>query len=88
MFSSILRSGFLTVASEFGNQSVLFLFFLPADVIFNGFLHQFQKLGDDDEFSSTSYPSFGMANPFLPLRRPLENLVVADELESLDLRLH
>ncbi|KAK0195085.1 CPSF A subunit region-domain-containing protein [Armillaria mellea] len=52
----ILKSGFLFVASEFGNH----------------YLYQFQKLGDDDdepEFSSTS---------------PLDNLVVADELESLD----
>nr|GAT58591.1 predicted protein [Mycena chlorophos] len=73
----ILKSGFLFVASEFGNH----------------YLYQFQKLGDDDnepEFSSTSYPSYGMANPHLPLPqaffqpRPLENLVVADELESLN----
>ncbi|KAF8631249.1 hypothetical protein AX15_002576 [Amanita polypyramis BW_CC] len=73
----ILKSGFLFVASEFGNQ----------------YLYQFQKLGDDDdepEFSSTSYRSFGMADPSTPLAhayfkpRPLENLVIADELESLD----
>ncbi|KAF8070070.1 CPSF A subunit region-domain-containing protein [Lyophyllum atratum] len=73
----ILKSGFLFVASEFGNH----------------YLYQFQKLGDDDEepeFSSTSYPSFGMADPTSPLPhayfrpRPLENLVVADEIESLD----
>lgn len=57
------------------------------------YLYQFQKLGDDDdepEFSSTSYPSFGMADPGTPLPhahfrpRGLENLAVADELESLD----
>lgn len=57
------------------------------------YLYQFQKLGDDDdepEFSSTSYPSFGMADPSTPLPhaffrpRALENLVVADEIESLD----
>lgn len=56
-------------------------------------LYQFQKLGDDDdepEFSSTSYPSFGMSDPTSPLPhthfrpRPLENLVLADELESLN----
>ncbi|KAJ3510268.1 hypothetical protein NLJ89_g4774 [Agrocybe chaxingu] len=73
----ILKSGFLFVASEFSNH----------------FLYQFQKLGDDDnepEFSSTSYPQFGMANSSSPLPRaffrprPLENLVIADELESLD----
>ncbi|KAF9523470.1 CPSF A subunit region-domain-containing protein [Crepidotus variabilis] len=73
----ILKSGFLFVASEFGNH----------------FLYQFQKLGDDDnepEFSSTSYPSCGMADPSSPLPRayfkirPLENLVIADEMESLD----
>ncbi|CAK5281320.1 unnamed protein product, partial [Mycena citricolor] len=73
----ILKSGFLFVAAEFGNH----------------YLYQFQKLGDDDnepEYTSTSYPSFGMANPNTPLPyaffrpRPLENLAVADELESLD----
>ncbi|PBK73578.1 hypothetical protein ARMSODRAFT_952665 [Armillaria solidipes] len=73
----ILKSGFLFVASEFGNH----------------YLYQFQKLGDDDdepEFSSTSYPELGMADPTAPLPhahfrpRPLDNLVVADELESLD----
>ncbi|KAN0091266.1 CPSF A subunit region domain containing protein [Tylopilus felleus] len=73
----ILKSGFLFVASEFSNH----------------YLYQFQKLGDDDnepEFSSTSYPSFGMADPTSPLPhahfrpRPLDNLAIADELESLD----
>ncbi|KAG6812703.1 pre-mRNA-splicing factor rse1 [Tricholoma furcatifolium] len=73
----ILKSGFLFVASEFGNH----------------FLYQFQKLGDDDdepEFSSTDYRNFGMENPSISLPhayfrpRPLDNLVVADEIESLD----
>ncbi|KAF9448327.1 hypothetical protein P691DRAFT_775506 [Macrolepiota fuliginosa MF-IS2] len=73
----ILKSGFLFVASEFGNH----------------YLYQFQKLGDDDnepEYSSTSYPSLGMAEPQIALRqayftpRALENLALADELESLD----
>ncbi|EGN99756.1 hypothetical protein SERLA73DRAFT_88390 [Serpula lacrymans var. lacrymans S7.3] len=73
----ILKSGFLFVASEFGNH----------------YLYQFQKLGDDDnepEFSSTSYPSFGMAEPSMPLPhahfhpRALDNLALADEMESLD----
>lgn len=57
------------------------------------YLYQFQKLGDDDEepeFSSTDYPSFGMANPSSPLPsayfrpRALDNLVLSDELEGLD----
>lgn len=57
------------------------------------YLYQFQKLGDDDaetEYSSTSYKDFGMASPNEPLPRvyfrprPLENLLLADELESLD----
>ncbi|KAF8510565.1 CPSF A subunit region-domain-containing protein [Hysterangium stoloniferum] len=73
----ILKSGFLFVASEFGNH----------------YLYQFQKLGDDDneaEYSSTSYKDFGMATPNEPLPRayfrprPLENLLLADEMESLD----
>ncbi|KAF5357416.1 hypothetical protein D9758_005852 [Tetrapyrgos nigripes] len=73
----ILKSGFLFVASEFSNH----------------YLYQFQKLGDDDnepEFSSTMYPSFGMADPSQPLPRahfrprPLDNLAIADEIESLN----
>lgn len=57
------------------------------------YLYQFQKLGDDDnepEFSSTDYPSFGMADPAAGLPRayfrprPLENLLLVEELESLD----
>ncbi|KAF8580455.1 hypothetical protein K439DRAFT_1654330 [Ramaria rubella] len=73
----ILKSGFLFVASEFGNH----------------YLYQFQKLGDDDvesEFSSTSYKDFGMTSPSTPLPRAyfrpraLENLLLAEELESLD----
>jgi splicing factor 3B subunit 3 len=56
-------------------------------------LYQFQKLGDDDdekEFSSRDYPAYGMAQPNQPLPRvyfrprPLENLALADELESLN----
>jgi splicing factor 3B subunit 3 len=56
-------------------------------------LYQFQKLGDDDdekEFSSRDYPSYGMAHPNQPLPatyfrpRPLENLALADEIESLN----
>ncbi|CAL1706734.1 unnamed protein product [Somion occarium] len=73
----ILKSGFLFVASEFGNH----------------YLYQFQKLGDDDnepEFSSIDYPNYGMADPTLPLPRAyfrpraLDNLTLVDELESLD----
>jgi len=56
-------------------------------------LYQFQKLGDDDEepeFSSTDYPGFSMDDPSLPLPRvffrprALDNLVLVDELESLN----
>ncbi|KAG9012521.1 pre-mRNA-splicing factor rse1 [Tulasnella sp. JGI-2019a] len=73
----ILKSGFLFAASEFSNH----------------YLYQFQKLGDDDdevEFSSTSYPKLGMSDPQSPLPtvtfrpRPLENLILQDEMESLD----
>jgi splicing factor 3B subunit 3 len=41
---------------------------------------------NEPEYSSTLYPSFGMADPSVPLPhaffcpRPLENLVIADEL--------
>ena len=66
---------------------------LVDDSPLHSYLYQFQKLGDDDnepEFSSTSYPSLGMADPTTPLPhahfcpRPLDNLAIADELESLD----
>ena len=59
---------------------------------FPSYFYQFQKLGDDDdepEWSSTDYPSYGMADPtgalprayFKP--RALDNLALVDELESL-----
>ena len=73
----ILKSGHLFVPAEFGNHA----------------FYQFQKLGDDDkepEYSSTDYPANGMRTPSQPLPRayfrpkPLENLVLLDELESLD----
>ncbi|KAI0315698.1 CPSF A subunit region-domain-containing protein [Amylostereum chailletii] len=73
----ILKSGFLFVSAEFGNHQ----------------LYQFQKLGDDDsepEVSSGDYPSFGMSDPSRPLPRtyfrprPLDNLALADEMESLN----
>lgn len=72
---SILRAGFLFVASEFGSQ----------------YLYSFQKLGDEDdipEFSSTDYEENGAGShpPELPVftPRPLDNLVQVDELPSLD----
>lgn len=91
----ILKSGFLFVASEFGNQCVQFTHsqLLNLLITLHSYLYQFQKLGDDDnepEFSSTSYPNFGMSDPSRPLPhahfrpRGLDNLALADELESLD----
>ncbi|KAJ6511945.1 CPSF A subunit region-domain-containing protein [Mycena vitilis] len=73
----ILKSGFLFVTSEFGNQC----------------LYQFQTLGEDDdetEYSSASYRAFGMYDPVTPLprvyfrRRDLQNLALTDELPSLN----
>ncbi|KZT06669.1 uncharacterized protein LAESUDRAFT_700021 [Laetiporus sulphureus 93-53] len=71
----ILKSGFLFVAAEFGNHH----------------LYQFLKLGEEDEqFSSTDYPSYGMADPTAPLHRvffhprSLENLSLINDMESLD----
>ncbi|KAH9040207.1 mono-functional DNA-alkylating methyl methanesulfonate N-term-domain-containing protein [Lactarius pseudohatsudake] len=73
----ILKSGFLFVASDFGNQCTTV---------------SVPKLGDDDdekEFSSRGYPAYGMAQPNQALPRayfqpwPLENSALADELESL-----
>lgn len=71
---SILKSGFLFVAAEFGNHQ----------------LYQFQKLGDDDderEYSSTDYPKLGMVDGPLPsayfVPHELDNLALTDELDSL-----
>lgn len=71
----ILKSGYLFVASEFGDQA----------------LYQFQSLADDDgerEWSSTDYPGFGLGEEHLPYAffqpRPLQNLLLADTLSSLD----
>ena len=91
----ILKSGFLFVASEFGNQCVVSFFARSSSLILAPCrqLYQFQKLGDDDdekEFCSRDYPGYGMAQPNQPLPRayfrprPLENLALADELESLN----
>ncbi|KAJ6449792.1 CPSF A subunit region-domain-containing protein [Mycena sanguinolenta] len=73
----VLRSGFLFVASEFGNQQ----------------LYQFQTLGEDDaqtECSSATYKDFGMSEPSAHLPRVFfrprapENLKLVDEIVSLD----
>ncbi|XP_050399124.1 splicing factor 3B subunit 3 isoform X2 [Patella vulgata] len=64
----VLKSGFLFVASEFGNH----------------YLYQIAHLGDDD-----GEPTFSSAMPleegdtFLFSPRPLKNLVVVDEMDSL-----
>ncbi|KAJ7471905.1 pre-mRNA-splicing factor RSE1 [Mycena latifolia] len=73
----ILKAGFLFVASEFGNQC----------------LYQFLSLGEDGdqvEYSSAAYPSFGMADASTALPRvhfhprPLRNLVLTDETPALN----
>ncbi|KAI1313025.1 Splicing factor 3B subunit 3 [Mortierella claussenii] len=69
----ILKSGFLFVASEFGNHH----------------FYQFEKLGDDDdtpEYSSNDF--MGADGEHLQTRvyfkpRPLENLLLVDELTSM-----
>ncbi|KAG0214840.1 CPSF A subunit region-domain-containing protein [Mortierella sp. GBAus27b] len=69
----ILKSGFLFVASEFGNHH----------------FYQFEKLGDDDETPEYSSKDFMMTDGerldtrvyFKP--RPLENLLLVDELASM-----
>lgn len=64
----VLKTGFLFVASEFGNH----------------YLYQIAHLGDDDdepEFSSAMPLEEGDTFFFAP--RPLKNLVLVDELESL-----
>lgn len=65
---NVLKTGFLFVASEFGNH----------------YLYQIAHLGDDDgepEFSSATPLDDGQTFMFSP--RPLKNLVAVDEIESL-----
>ncbi|KAI0229654.1 Splicing factor 3B subunit 3 [Lamellibrachia satsuma] len=69
----VLKTGFLFVASEFGNH----------------YLYQIAHLGDDDdepEFSSAMPLDEGDTFFFAP--RPLKNLVVVDEMESLSPIMH
>ena len=69
----ILKSGFLFVASEFGNHH----------------FYQFEKLGDDDEeleFSSSDYPTDPRA-PYSPAYfypRQTENLALVQTLDSMN----
>ncbi|KAI0816518.1 pre-mRNA-splicing factor rse-1 [Xylaria sp. FL0064] len=69
----ILKSGFLFVASEFGNHH----------------FYQFEKLGDDDdelEFSSDDYPTDPQA-PYTPAYfypRPAENLSLVESIDSMN----
>lgn len=71
----ILKSGYLFVASEFGDQH----------------LYQFQSLADDDdeqEWSSTDYKNNGDTEGPLPYAffspRPLQNMLAVDNVSSLD----
>lgn len=69
----ILKSGFLYVASEFGNHH----------------FYQFEKLGDDDEeleFSSDNFPTDPQA-PYDPVYfhpRPNENLALVESIDSMN----
>lgn len=68
-----MKSGFLFVASEFGNHH----------------FYQFEKLGDDDdelEFSSDNYPTDPQA-PYTPAYfhpRPAENLSLVESIDSMN----
>jgi splicing factor 3B subunit 3 len=69
----ILKSGFLFVASEFGNHQ----------------FYQFEKLGDDDdeiEFDSDSFPA-DPTEPYKPIffhPRPAENLSLVESIDSMN----
>lgn len=71
---NILRAGFLFVAAEYGSSH----------------LYSFSKLGDDDDvptYRSADQDGFGMAMSDLPptfTPRPLDNLVMTDNLAALD----
>ncbi|KAF8863834.1 hypothetical protein BDZ45DRAFT_685718 [Acephala macrosclerotiorum] len=69
----ILKSGFLFVASEFGNHQ----------------FYQFEKLGDDDEeieFSSDDFPTDPTENytPIYFHPRPAENLSLVESIDSMN----
>ncbi|KAH8894828.1 Pre-mRNA-splicing factor rse-1 [Thozetella sp. PMI_491] len=69
----ILKSGFLFVASEYGNHH----------------FYQFEKLGDDDEeleFSSDDFPTDPRAtyNPVYFHPRPMENLALVESIDSMN----
>ncbi|KAL1837554.1 hypothetical protein VTJ49DRAFT_3657 [Mycothermus thermophilus] len=69
----ILKSGFLFVASEFGNHH----------------FYQFEKLGDDDEeteFTSDDFPTDPRASytPVYFRSRPLENLTLVESIDSMN----
>ena len=69
----ILKSGFLFVASEFGNHQ----------------FYQFEKLGDDDdeiEFTSDDFPT-DPKDPYTPIyfhARPAENLSLVESIDSMN----
>ncbi|KAI9055492.1 hypothetical protein LZ554_000445 [Drepanopeziza brunnea f. sp. 'monogermtubi'] len=69
----ILKSGFLFVASEFGNHQ----------------FYQFEKLGDDDEeteFISDNFPTDPL-EPYTPVYfhpRPAENLSLVESIDSMN----
>ncbi|PAA74859.1 hypothetical protein BOX15_Mlig012773g3 [Macrostomum lignano] len=63
----VLRTGFLFVASEFGNH----------------YLYQIAHLGDDDEPTFSSAIPLDQGDTFYFAPRPLRNLVMVDELDSL-----
>jgi splicing factor 3B subunit 3 len=61
---------------------------IAANVCYNSQTYQFESLGEDgDEVISTSYPENGMVEGDLPMPtftpRPLQNLNLVDELDSL-----
>lgn len=69
----ILKSGFLYVASQFGNYS----------------FYQFEKLGDDDEeleFTSDDFPVDAKAayDPVYFYPRPAENLALVDSISAMN----
>jgi splicing factor 3B subunit 3 len=87
----VLKSGYIFVASEFGDQSVDQNDFLRLQLIYSRNLYQFQSLAEDDEeqeWSSINYPDNGNSEDHLPYAffnpRPLQNLLLVDTMPSLD----
>lgn len=80
----VLRTGFLFIASEFGNQYVEESGSIFTDVLSFSYLYQITQLGDaDDEPEFSSSERLEEEDTFFFVPRKLKNLILVDEMDSL-----